>query len=668
MANEKNPPPNPQPPAPATTQRMTSDLPPASTDDRPASVEARGDLSGGGLAPPPGTNPRYPEARFSTSSADLMTGRATPSNPRVLILTCQRTKLSSLSPFQRKDGCDRLGKIRRCDKLRDGSIEVEFESGSEAARALRTTTFTYSVRDKGVKRDVTLPISVSPHMTKNFRKGVISCFDLRDTSEEEIAEGLSSHGVTEARRIVLRRGGKTIPTNNIVLTFDSLELPSTVMVGYIRVRVRTFIPNPMRCFHCQKFGHTKTRCSNPPACARCSSPEHLEDACDAGTFRCANCGDGQSPHASYDRSCPTYIKEKEINAIKATRNISFREAREAYNLSHPAVTYAQKAKAHASVSSKTTLEQMSASQLIRLLSSYGLSVVPAGVAPTSAGPVVAAAPEAPSMASATVPAPPFSSTSSTSSGGSGPSAAPAPAAETATAGDGDDDWTLVQGKRTAGRSSTSPPQPAPPGSSSGAPTLPRSSTKESAAFAALRRGEEEKRARDARRVRMAERAREARRSEGTASAPGSGVSSAGSSPSGTEHQPPSRLAAMPPPTDRSPAGPLPMGPPPAPPLLPRPSGPPPPLPAKSPKGEQLPRTPKSLPRPLEPPPAPVRQGKRAIGWNGSPSEGDTPVRSKQKPFRHSGGGRSSSADGRPLPGDAHPRIQFGDGAAPFNFT
>ena len=39
--------------------------------------------------------------------------------PRILILSCETKKLSSLSPFQRKEGCDRLGKVTRCDKLRD---------------------------------------------------------------------------------------------------------------------------------------------------------------------------------------------------------------------------------------------------------------------------------------------------------------------------------------------------------------------------------------------------------------------------------------------------------------------------------------------------------------------------------------------------------------------
>ena len=619
----------------------TSDLPTSADDRPPASQEVQGDPFDSGSAPMPKTSHHYPRVNSTSTGAMPATERVDPSRPRILVFSCDSTKLTSLSPFQRKDGCDRFGRIVRCDRMRDGSIEVEFQSEAEAAKALGSSTFTYSVRDRGVRRDVCLPISVTPHKTKNFSKGIISCFDLRDTTDEEIVEGLSGFGVTEARRIVSRRGGATIPTNNIVLTFDTADLPSAITVGYTRVSVRTYVPNPMRCFRCQRFGHTKLRCRNRPVCAKCSSPDHLDEECNSDTLRCVNCGNTQPPHASFSRSCPAYLKEKEINAIKATRNVSFREARDMYNQSHPAVSYAQKAKAHVSV--KTTLEQMSASQLALLLKSFGLSVVPTGAAHTSATSIGAAVPVAPPPASPgtlTVRSP-----LSTSPGGQGPSAAPvvssAAVSATENVEDGGDGWTLVQRRRTAGRRSASPPQPALPGEPSGTPAPRRSPAQESAVMAALRRGQEEKRVRDARRARLVERAREARRSPGDASS-GSGAGKSGSSPPGG-HRPP-------------------MGPPPVPPPPQRPRVPPPPLP-RSPSGERPPGTPQSAPRNLVPPSAPVRPGKRPIAWNGSPSEAATP-RTRHKPQTSTGAGRSSSADGRLSPATgARPRIQFGDGAA-----
>ena len=65
--------------------------------------------------------------------------------PRVLMIHSEARKLSSLSPFQRKEGCDRFGKVTRCEKLRDGGIEVEFKDEKDATRALTATEFSYTV-------------------------------------------------------------------------------------------------------------------------------------------------------------------------------------------------------------------------------------------------------------------------------------------------------------------------------------------------------------------------------------------------------------------------------------------------------------------------------------------------------------------------------------------
>ncbi|KAF0309992.1 Nucleic-acid-binding protein from mobile element jockey [Amphibalanus amphitrite] len=134
----------------------------------------------------------------------------------------------------------------------------------------------------------------------------------------------------------------TVSTNNIILTFDSTDLPSEIRVGYVKVRVRPFVPAPMRCFRCQRFGHTKDNCRGRPTCSKCASQDHTDETCDSETPQCVNCGEGQTPHSAYDRSCPAYVKEKEIMTIKATRNLSFKEAREVYNQSHPKTSYAQK--------------------------------------------------------------------------------------------------------------------------------------------------------------------------------------------------------------------------------------------------------------------------------------------------------------------------------------
>ncbi|GBO11583.1 hypothetical protein AVEN_202519-1 [Araneus ventricosus] len=38
----------------------------------------------------------------------------------------------------------------------------------------------------------------------------------------------------------------------------------------MKLAVRPFIPNPLRCFKCQRFGHSQTNCRGTLTCARCA--------------------------------------------------------------------------------------------------------------------------------------------------------------------------------------------------------------------------------------------------------------------------------------------------------------------------------------------------------------------------------------------------------------
>ena len=196
----------------------------------------------------------------------------------------------------------------------------------------------------------------------------------------------------------------------------------------------------MRCFRCQRFGHTRTYCKGRPTCSKCASTDHSDESCDSDTLRCVNCGEGQAPHASYDRSCPKYVEEKEINAIKSTRNISFREAREVYQQTQPKTSYAEKVKAHTQA---TSLNEMSAAQLVLLLKSFGLTVVAAGT--SAAG----QAPPAPSDVTA-----PAAQTAESVS------AASEPASHGGV--EGNQGWTLVQPRQRGARRSPPPARPCPP--------------------------------------------------------------------------------------------------------------------------------------------------------------------------------------------------------------
>ena len=187
------------------------------------------------------------------------------------------------------------GTLKSIKRLRDGSFLVECGKRAQAQNLFRTNRF------------IDRPVRVSIHKTPDSSRGVIRCRDLADMSEVEIQDELKDQGVVGVNRVTLKKMGKVIPTNTLFLTFGSPELPKEITVGYLKVKVALFVPNPMCCFNCNKFGHTSQRCKVAAKCTGCGKDKH-EGQCE-GPKLCSNCS---CPHASSAKDCPVWKKEKEI--------------------------------------------------------------------------------------------------------------------------------------------------------------------------------------------------------------------------------------------------------------------------------------------------------------------------------------------------------------------
>ncbi|XP_055951634.1 uncharacterized protein LOC129987710 [Argiope bruennichi] len=174
-----------------------------------------------------------------------------------------------------------------------------------------------------LKALATIPISVSPHKSLSSSKGVITCGQLFNIPVEIITKELKFQGVTHVRHITIRRDGQLLNTKHYVLTFNSPQLPESIKAGYINLPVRPYIPNPLRCFQCQRYGHSKMNCRGTLTCARCAEKNHDGQQCSAPE-KCINCN---GDHTAYSRLCPLWQLEKKIVAVKFKENISYPEAR-----------------------------------------------------------------------------------------------------------------------------------------------------------------------------------------------------------------------------------------------------------------------------------------------------------------------------------------------------
>ena len=171
---------------------------------------------------------------------------------------------------------------------------------------------------------IDVPVKVTPHRALNSSRCVIGCKELRNMDEEDIKNELQSQGVTKVERMKRRKDGQLVPSDSYILTINSPNIPPQIKVGFLIRDTKVNIPNPQRCFNCQKYGHNKRFCKNEAKCAKCGQGGYDDHECD-NEAKCANCN---GDHPAYVRSCPKWKIEKEIIKVKYQKNIPFHEARQ----------------------------------------------------------------------------------------------------------------------------------------------------------------------------------------------------------------------------------------------------------------------------------------------------------------------------------------------------
>ena len=191
--------------------------------------------------------------------------------PRFIVILSQEEKaVTSLSPFVIEKQIESvIGTPKSVKKLKNRTLLVEASRKSQTDSLLKMSTFF------GIK------VSVTEHKTLNSSKGVICDRMLKDEKESEIVDYLKEQGVIGCKRFTIKKDNETIETNTLLLTFNSITVPKSLKIFYRIVPVDVYVPNPLRCFNYQRFGHHEDKC---PA--------------DLGSV-CANCGaDGHSHHTS----------------------------------------------------------------------------------------------------------------------------------------------------------------------------------------------------------------------------------------------------------------------------------------------------------------------------------------------------------------------------------
>ena len=152
-----------------------------------------------------------------------------------------------------------------------------------------------------------VPVVVLEDSRLNQSKGVIRTKELDDVDEDEILEDLKPQGVASVRRMIIKRGDRKITTGTYVLIFGTPKLPEKLKLGYTVVPVSLYLPNPLWCFKCQKFGHGQLACRGKSVCFRCGDDGHSATDCSADP-KCINC---KGDHANLPHRKITLTGKKE---------------------------------------------------------------------------------------------------------------------------------------------------------------------------------------------------------------------------------------------------------------------------------------------------------------------------------------------------------------------
>ncbi|XP_048244078.1 uncharacterized protein LOC125376183 [Haliotis rufescens] len=141
-------------------------------------------------------------------------------------------------------------------------------------------------------------------------------------TEDETVKELVQQSVTAVKRFTVKKDGMVVDTNTYLFTFARSKIPQSIKAGYCNIGVEVYIPNPLRCYTCQAFGHGSKSCRASAVCYRCGDKHETTDC--RNDVKCSNCGGN---HMASSKSCPVWQHELQIMKIKTEQNLSNSEAK-----------------------------------------------------------------------------------------------------------------------------------------------------------------------------------------------------------------------------------------------------------------------------------------------------------------------------------------------------
>ena len=208
--------------------------------------------------------------------------------------------------------------------LQEAGGELEIEQMGRYTLLLKTKSRQQGENILKITEIAGKRVEAKEHQSLNYSKGTVHSRAFGTELIQTIKDDLRSQGVVEVERMKTKRNGVVIGTDRYILTFNQPRPPRVIRCNlWTEELVELYIPQPMRCIRCWRYGHTQAHCRRQiPVCSRCAEEGHFRVNCNK-PFRCVNCG---GEHECTVKNCPAFVFKSEVIKYQTRERCGYPEA------------------------------------------------------------------------------------------------------------------------------------------------------------------------------------------------------------------------------------------------------------------------------------------------------------------------------------------------------
>lgn len=274
-----------------------------------------------------------PESEENTDDAEFITVRRNPKRlHRSSLRNYDSGRNSQSEHLQANDYCDvyvtskevlpkqiGLAKLLRDENIQGITkilyknpykVQIQFENRQYAEKIL----ICEKIKNLGYRCQLAQEVNLSYGIVKNV--------ELEVNEEELIHIFTSEFEIVSVKR--LKRStdeGKWEDCETVRICFKGSVVPTYVEVYGCKFKVESYTFPVAQCSKCWKFGHLQRQCTIKRfVCPKCGGA-HAN--CEVTRFCCVNC---KGSHMSFNKTCPVFLKEKDIRHIMSSENCTYKKA------------------------------------------------------------------------------------------------------------------------------------------------------------------------------------------------------------------------------------------------------------------------------------------------------------------------------------------------------